>query len=174
VIGLTPPAALPRVRADSRGRFLGQFECSKRITRRQRELLTDALKTGLVSPEDLAERLGIAPCTSESWTGAILPVEVRPDPARRAFLESRGLRLQPLTVAEVIFQERGLLVSHSALLLALRSNAAPGLVPVLVHRVRAALPGLRIENIHGVGFRFRGELPWELNRPHPETQEGES
>ena len=87
MIPWNPPAPLPRVRPDPRRRFLGEFDCSKRITRRQRALLTDALKAGLVSPEDLAARLGIAPCTSECWRGARLPIEVRPDPARRAFLE---------------------------------------------------------------------------------------
>ena len=156
----SPPAPLPGVRPDARRQFLGQFDLSRRITRRQRALLGDALRAGLVSPADL-ERLGIAVCSSHEWAGLDRPAEIRPNPSRRAWLAARGLRTQTLAVAELLAQESSLLVSHRAITLALRSKARSRLVPVLICRARAALPDVTIANAHGIGFRWVGDLPRE-------------
>ena len=155
-----PPAALPRVRHDERTPFLGQFDPA-RITRRDRSLLTDALRAGLVSPEDLATRLGIAVCTANEWAGLERAAEIRPDLERRAWLASQGLRTQALATAELLAQESPLIVSHRAIERSLCSKARSKIVPVLMHRVREALPEIRIQNMSGVGFRWTSDLPWE-------------
>ena len=118
------------------------------------------MRTGIVSPGDL-ERLGISPLTAADWMRLDRPAEIRPDPVRRAWLESRGLSNQALTTAELLAQESGLIVSHGAIMACLRSKARSKLVPVLMHRVRKALPDIKIANAHGIGFRWTGGAPWE-------------
>lgn len=156
------PTPLPRCRSDARLRFLAELPApGGRITRRAKSIMTDALRCGLITPEDLRDRVGIAVCTAECWAGARLLVELREDPGLDAWLAAQGLRLQPRTVAALIIGEQGLLVGFEAILLALRSDASPGLIKVLMNCVRAALPDeARIESAHGVGFRYRGPKLW--------------
>ena len=152
---------LPRVHSPSeRSKFFAGFERNRRITKAHRTMMVHALRDGIVTPEDLAEFFGLSPYTVEEWAGARRPVDLIPDPERKAWLAAQGLSGQPLTVAELLMQEHGLIVSHGAILAVLRSQARSKLVPVLMHKVRNALPDLKIDNVHGIGFRYRGELPW--------------
>ena len=153
--------ALPKVQvADGRSRFFAGFERNRRITKAHRTMMVHALRDGIVTPEDLTEFFGLSPYTVEEWAGARRPVDLVPDLERKAWLAAQGLSGQPLIVAELLMQERGLIVSHGAILAVLRSQARSKLVPVLMHKVRHALPDLKIDNVHGIGFRYRGELPW--------------